>query len=206
MQLKVVKADGSQELYLHTKVLGTIANALAGCGQDSGFIAEQLCEAITFYLYNTYTDGTVASSEIYFMIQAMLGATGYEDASIVLNNYHFSRQLTRRRIEVLRASGQAYSWNKSCISNELVKNEVCDLHTARVIASSVEEKVLRLGMLKIPTRLVKELVYIETQAMLTAQAQLALPQQLKYPRQSGLEDMEVMREQLAHNGLCAVEV
>ena len=51
MQLKVRKEDGSIEEYLHTKVMGTISNALATVGEADIFVAEQLAEVVTYYLY-----------------------------------------------------------------------------------------------------------------------------------------------------------
>ena len=47
MQLKVKKADGSKELYLHTKVLGALAAGLADAGHLEAGVAEQLAEAVT---------------------------------------------------------------------------------------------------------------------------------------------------------------
>jgi len=41
MQLKVIKADGTLEEYLHTKVIGTINNALASVDESNVFAAEQ---------------------------------------------------------------------------------------------------------------------------------------------------------------------
>ncbi|MDO8303339.1 MAG: hypothetical protein Q7T18_08860, partial [Sedimentisphaerales bacterium] len=105
MQLKVIKTDGGIEEYLHTKIIGTISNALANSGHESTFVAEQLAEAITYYLYNNNSGGAVSSGEIYSMIQAMLSTTGYDDAALVLNNYHYTRELMRHRTEVVDASG-----------------------------------------------------------------------------------------------------
>ena len=51
MQLKVRKEDGSVEEYLHTKVMGAISNALASAGEADIFVAEQLAEVVTYYLY-----------------------------------------------------------------------------------------------------------------------------------------------------------
>jgi hypothetical protein len=49
-QLRVVKADGSTEAYLHTKVLGTVNNALTAAGQGDMTLAEHLAEVVTFHL------------------------------------------------------------------------------------------------------------------------------------------------------------
>jgi transcriptional regulator NrdR family protein len=172
MQLKVIKADGSIEEYLHTKIIGTIASALSESGHDSSFTAEQLAEAITYYLYNNNSGSAVSSSEIYSIIQAMLSTTGYDDAALVLNNYHFTRELMRHRIEVTDMEGGRTNWNKSQIVNDLVEGGNMARATARTIASMVEEKVLRIGISKVPKSLVRELVEIETKAILDAAEQL----------------------------------
>jgi hypothetical protein len=171
MQLKVIKVDGGIEEYLHTKIIGTISNALAGSGHDSMFVAEQLAEAITYYLYNNNSGGAVGSGEIYSMIQAMLSTTGYDDAALVLNNYHYTRELMRHRIEVVNADGRT-SWNKSQIVHDLVSRHDMQRQTARTIASMVEEKVLRIGLGRVPTSLIRELVEIESEAILEAEQQL----------------------------------
>jgi ribonucleoside-triphosphate reductase (formate) len=171
MQLKVIKTDGGIEEYLHTKIIGTISNALADSGCESTFVAEQLAEAITYYLYNNNSGGAVGSSDIYSMIQAMLSTTGYDDAALVLNNYHYTRELMRHRIEVVTTDGRIH-WNKSQIVQDLVRRECLQRQTARTIASMVEEKVLRIGLNKVPTSLIRELVEIETQAILEAELQL----------------------------------
>ncbi|MDD5326763.1 MAG: hypothetical protein PHY02_02990 [Phycisphaerae bacterium] len=51
VKLKVIKADGSIEEYLHTKVIGAISNALACDGQADIYAAEQLAEVVTYFLY-----------------------------------------------------------------------------------------------------------------------------------------------------------
>jgi hypothetical protein len=207
MQLKVIKADGGIEEYLHTKIIGTISNALSASGHDSSFVAEQLAEAITYYLYNNSSAGTVASGEIYSIIQAMLSTTGYDDAALVLNNYHFTRELMRHRIEVVETSPDragAIGWNKSQIVNDLVVKSGMQRATARAIASMVEEKILRIGIGKVPKSLVKELVKIETKAMLEAQQQLATSSSLNLKRTVVHNlDTEVGLEQ-EQKGVCGV--
>ena len=46
MQLRVEKSDGSSEVYLHTKVMGTIARALSECDGYLEGQPEQLAEAV----------------------------------------------------------------------------------------------------------------------------------------------------------------
>ena len=180
MQLKVIKSDGSVEEYLHTKVIGTFSNALALIGQPNVFAAEQFAEAITFYLYQKRGVVTVTSDEIHLMVQAVLTATGYENAARALNEYHLNREIKRGRIEVVdggestgaEATMRVSQWNKSRVVEDLMRTEKLDRHLARAIASSVEEKVLNLGMTRIRRSLIKELVLADMETMLQVQKQL----------------------------------
>ena len=52
--IKVKKADGSCEDYLHTKVLSTINNAFILVGQSDIFLAEQLSDVVTYHLYKKW--------------------------------------------------------------------------------------------------------------------------------------------------------
>lgn len=180
MQLKVIKTDGTTEEYLHTKVLGSFSNALALIDQANVFAAEQFAEAITYYLYQKRGADTITSDEIHLMIQAVLSATGYENAARSLNEYQLNRKLQRARIEVVHNSYEQYDdtelmigrWNKSKIVEDLVRKDHLDLHVARAIASTVEQKVLNLGMTKVKCSLIKQLVLADTDAILKAQEQL----------------------------------
>jgi transcriptional regulator NrdR family protein len=188
-QLKVIKADGSIEEYLHTKVLGTISNALGSAGQPDIGVAEQLADVVTYYLYHhRQSRRTIPGSEIFSVIKAVLAATNYEEAAIALTERHFERKLKRSRIEVvwidvqelkdaeLLAAGSGGDnrcrWDKSRIVEGLVtKYDVCQ-QTARTIASMVEEKIFNIGITLIPASLIKQLVLSDAAAVLRAQRQL----------------------------------
>jgi len=182
MQLKVIKADGSSEQYLHTKVIGTFSNALALIDQSNVFAAEQFADAITFYLYRKRGVVTVTTDEIHLMVQAVLTATGYENAARALNEHRLNRQLKRGRIEVVdgdktNSGGEPMRlclWNKSRIVRDLIRKDKIDRNLARAIASSVEEKVLNLGMTQIRRSLIAELVVADMDAFLQVQKQLQL--------------------------------
>jgi len=188
MQLKVVKADGTVEEYLHTKVVGTISNALGRIGQADICIAEQLAEVVTYFLYHKQKPFIVTSNEIFSMIEVVLAGTGYEEAAVVLSEYHFERKLKRSRIEVVlvdicgladaevlcrvEKSESRCRWDKSRIVRDLVtKHDVCR-QTARTIASLVEEKIFNLGVTLVPASLVKQLVLRDAAAVLQAERQL----------------------------------
>jgi len=189
MQLKVIKADGSVEEYLHTKVIGTINNALSTAGQADISIAEEFAEAVTYFLHQKQHANTVSSSEILSMIQVVLAATEYEEAAAMLSEHHFERKLKRSRIEVV--STEIYEpadaarlcrveqpvcrtrWDKTMIVEDLTARYNIDRQTARTIASMVEEKILNMGASLVPVGLIKQLVLSDTATILRAQHDLA---------------------------------
>ena len=190
MQLKVIKTDGSVEEYLHTKIIGIISTALSEIGRPDIYVAEELAEAVTFYLYKRQHRRTATSSEIFSIIKAVLAATMYEDAAVALSEHHFERRLKRSRIEVasidivkladaeqLCKTGQLDGrsrWDKAKIVSDLVEKNDVPRQTARMIASMVEEKVFNMGLTLVPASLIKQLVLGDAAAVLRAQRQLQL--------------------------------
>ena len=187
-QLKVIKEDSSIEEYLHTKVLGTISNALAQIGLADIYTAEQLADVVTYFLYRREDRGDVTSNEIFSIIKAVLTSTQYEDAAIVLSEHHFGRRLKRSRVQVASIDIQELTdakllaqtsepdtrcrWDKSRIVQDLItKHGICR-QTARTIASMVEEKIFNMGITLVPASLIKQLVLGDAAAVLRAQNQL----------------------------------
>lgn len=187
-QLKVIKADGCVEEYLHTKVMGTINNALGEADQANIETAEHFAEVVTYYLYHQQDQRTVTSSEILSVIQAVLATTGYEEAAVALSERHFKRKLRRSRIEVISADVQELTdaehlaapgwtdgrsrWDKSRIVRDLMATHKLCRQTARLIAAMVEEKVFNMGITLIPSSLIRQLVLGDTATVLRAQREL----------------------------------
>lgn len=187
-ELKVIKADGSIEDYLYTKVLGAISNAMAGAGQLDILTAEQLADAVTYFLYQDDKRHKVSSGEILSIIEATLDATGYEQVAAALSNYHYERRLRRGRIEVISVDMQQMGdaeilagaeqserescWDKGRIVDYLVSKHRFSRQRARAIASMVEEKVFNMGIRKVPSSLIKQLVLGDTATVLRAERQL----------------------------------
>ena len=179
MQLKVIKSSGNTEEYLHTKVIGTFSNALALVDQSSTFTAEQFAEAITFYLYEKRDTSSITSDRIHLMVQGVLTATGYDNASKALNEYRLERRLSRSRIEVVDDKDDEIGtpmmvcqWDKSVIFEDMVREFALSRHVARAIASAVEQKILKLGMTRIRRSLIKEFVTADMDVMLRAEMEL----------------------------------
>ena len=188
MQMRVIKADGATEEYLHTKVIGAISRALEGVDHTDISVAEHLAEVVTYFLYHKQNSRTATSSDILSMVQAVLAATGYEDAAVALSEHHFERRLKRSRVEVVLVDVQRLcdaqivcnteqsdgrcQWNKSRIVNDLVAKYNLCRQTARTIATMVEEKIFRMEINLVPASLVKQLVLGDTAAVLRAEQQL----------------------------------
>jgi transcriptional regulator NrdR family protein len=188
MQLKVIKTDGSVEQYLHTKIIGTISNALGRAGRPDISVAEELAEVVTFFLYQKQNQRSVTSSEILSMIKAVLTSTKYEEAAVALSDHHFERKLKRSRIEVVSIDVEELAdaellcktdnsngrsrWDKSRIVKYLVEKYGISRQTARMIASMVEEQIFNMGLTLVPASLTKQLVLGDTAAVLRAQRQL----------------------------------
>jgi len=186
-RLKVVKADGTVEKYLHTKVIGTINNALTCSGKFEVYTAENLAEVVTHFLYRDYNNRNVSTGEIFSIIKAVLEATRYEQAAIALSEHRAQRMLKRGRVEVVkvnaeglhdaqsfhdaRQAGAKTRWDKSVIVDDLVEGHGIGQPTARVIASMVEEKIFNMGMTSVPSSLLKQLVLGETATILQAERQ-----------------------------------
>ncbi len=187
-QLRVKKADGTTEAYLHTKVIGAINHALTSVGQGDIIFAEDMAEVVTFYLYNKPNRRTVNTHEIYSMIKAVLTATGQEEAALALTQHTFQRRLKRARTEVVSlemndlADAQRFGemnppesrqpWNKAQIVSDLTNRLSIPRQTARAIASTVEERVFRMGITKVSLGLIKQLVWSEAAVMLQAERAL----------------------------------
>lgn len=184
-QLKVTKADGQTEEYIHTKVLGTISNALENAGQTNVFLAEYFAEVVTYYLYQQQNRNRISSSEILSIIKVVLASTGYDDAALKLTQCHFERKIKRARVDVVsinirdladaetlsndRDSDFRRRWDKNRIVGDLVTNDNLPHHTARAIASMVENKILNMQISVVPTSLIKQLVLRETATVVTLQ-------------------------------------
>lgn len=177
MHIRVMKADRSTEPYLHTKVLGTVHHALSQGGQGDLYTAEQLSEAITFYLYRQPQSRQLNTEEIHLMIMAVLRDTGYDRAAEILSQHRLERKLQRKRIEILcgqEDSATAIAWDKSMIADELMTAFRMERALARVIAGSVEEKIMKMGLTHINRSLLNELIEADREAMQRAEQSLQI--------------------------------
>lgn len=220
MQLKVIKADGTEEGYLHTKVLATFVNAFARPADTS--VAGELAEAVTFYLYGKYGSAKISSAEILSIIQAVLSSTGHDAAAANLAEHRCNRDLLRARVEVTKCDIQQISdavrlrrsiapqpaapWNKSKIVNDLLAEYNLDITTARTVASMVEEKILASGFHSVSSAFIRFLTVLQTQAILAAARQLQSRKNGEAFVSSVNNAARDGRLRQPQNGLCPVEI
>jgi transcriptional regulator NrdR family protein len=177
MQIRVLKADGQIEPYLHTKVLGTFHNALALAGDSTLFAADQMAEAVTFYLYAHKPTGPIPTDAVHRMIESVLTATGFVRAAEALDDYRLKRRLKRRRIVVLGDADpdggrETTEWSKKRLAESLVRTYRVDPLTARAIAGAVEEKVLAMNVTRLGSSLLRQLILGDMETFLEAGRQL----------------------------------
>ncbi len=186
-KLEVIKTDGSFEMYLHTKVLGTLCHAFGLTGQSDLFLAQELAEVVTYYVYHDKerTPRQVSSSEILSIIKVVLTTTGHDNVAEALSEHHYERLLKRNRTEVActpihtltdaqhlceRNPGLLRDkWSKTRIVHDLIQDHHLPQQTARAVAGMVEEKVLRIGLTVVPSGLIRLLMLNDTALMLRAQ-------------------------------------
>lgn len=174
MQLIVIKRNGSSERYLHTKVLGTFNHVLSLAGEGDIIAAEQFTEAVTFHLYHRSGMTMVTSKELHSLIRSVLVTTGYDEAVELLDEWRARRKLGRKRIEVISDDFEIERWDKSHISSDLIEVEGFDEQVARVVASSVEEKILNMGVTQVRKMLIEQLVLADMAVMTEASRQLEM--------------------------------
>lgn len=186
-KLGVIKTDGSFETYLHTKVLGTLCNAFGLTEQSDLYLAQELAEVVTYYLYHDkeQLSRQVPSSEVLSIIKVVLTTTGHDHVAAALSEYHYERLLKRNRTEVAYTSIQVLSdarqlceddpslprnkWNKAQIVDDLIHDHQLPRQVARAVAGMVEEKVLRIGLTVVPSDLIRLLMLNDAAMMIRAQ-------------------------------------
>lgn len=186
-KLEVIKTDGSSETYLHTKVLGTLCNAFGLTGQSDLFLAQEMSDVVTYYLYHDKDKlpRHVSSSEIHAIIKVVLTTTGHSHVAEALSEHHYDRQLKRNRTEVSYSSILSLTdaqqlcdhdtgmtrtkWNKTIIVEGLLRDHRLPRQTARAVAGMVEDKILKMGLTVVSSDIIRILTLTDTALILRAQ-------------------------------------
>jgi len=170
-----MKADGSTEPYLHTKVLGSLHRAMAAVQSDGLETAQMLADAVTYFLYRQCRGETLSTDQIHQMILTVLEGAGFAAGAEALTAHRLSRRLQRRRTRVIDSEWLA--WNKGLMVQDLIEHYQVKRPLARVIAGLVEEKILRMGAAHIRKGLIRHLVMTDMEDLLEAHQVLTAPEE-----------------------------
>jgi hypothetical protein len=176
MQIRITKADGSTEAYLHTKVLGSLHRAMAAVQPDCLETAQMLSDSVTYFLYRHFKSETLTTDQIHQMILTVLEGVGFAAGAEALTAHRLNRRLQRRRISVIDSEWPA--WDKGLIVQNLVEHYRTDEALARAIAGLVEEKILRIGATHIRKGLIRHLVMTDMEDLLDAHHELTATEQM----------------------------
>jgi ribonucleoside-triphosphate reductase len=172
------KRDGRIMAFDGTKIVDAIFKAAQAVGGEDRFVAEELAAAVTDYLQRHYEGDTPGIEDIQDMVEKVLIETGHAKTAKAYILYRDRRSQARRAMTVRKTDGRPRApnatdlalmvdagakdalvpWDKSRIVEALEKEARLDADTARKVAGAVEDKVLRSGLSRISTALVRELV------------------------------------------------
>ena len=176
MQIRITKADGSTEAYLHTKVLGSLHRAMAAVQSDCLETAQMLSDAVTYFLYERFKGETLTTDQIHQMILTVLEGAGFAAGAEALTAHRLNRRLQRRRISV--TDSELLAWDKGLIVQDLIERYQIDEALARAIAGLVEEKILRIGAAHIRKGLIRHLVMTDMEDLLDAHHELTAAEEM----------------------------
>lgn len=176
MQIRITKADGSTEAYLHTKVLGSLHRAMAAVESDCLETAQMLSDAVTYFLYRRFKGETLTTEQIHQMILTVMEGAGFAAGAETLTAHRLNRRLQRRRINVIDSERPA--WDKGLIVQDLIEHYRIEEALARAIAGLVEEKILRMGAVHIRKGLIRHLVMTDMEDLLEAHHELTAAKEM----------------------------
>ena len=173
---KVRKRDGRIVSFDKSKIADAIFKAAESVGGEDRFLADQLAEVVEFYLGKKGV-AIPEIEEIQDAVEKVLIETGHAKTAKTFILYRDWRTRVRNTMRVSKQTKSAnisstdfalmvsnsqmadiLPWDKSKISDALIKE--CDISPsiASTIASSVEEKIMRSELKNISTVLIRELV------------------------------------------------
>jgi len=173
---KVRKRDGRLVPFDTAKIADAIFAAARSVGGEDRLMAEELADAVAFFIEKKY-DGRAPDIEaIQDMVEKVLIETGHAATGKAYILYRDKRAKVRQSIQVrkpTRETGSStdislmvdpgsrdelFRWDKTRIQDALVREADLPAYDARKIAGAVEKKILVSGLERISTSLIRELV------------------------------------------------
>lgn len=174
--ISVRKRDGRTVPFDETKIADAIFKAAKAVGGEDRFLAEELAKAVTFFLRRKLGETIPDIEEIQDAVEKVLMETGHAKTAKAYILYRDKRTRQREMVKVrkeirgkmtttdlsLLVTGstrdEIMPWDKSKVSQALVKEANLSPSVADSIATTVEARVLSSGLGQISTSLIRELV------------------------------------------------
>jgi len=173
---EVRKRDGRVVEFDESKIANAIFKAAQAVGGQDRNLAEELAGVVTLFLEKRYPDSHPGIEDIQDMVEKVLIETGHARTGKAYILYRDERARRRQRLEVWKRSrgpadstdilllveGEAktstFSWDRGRIMQALIKEADVDEDIADEIARGVEKRILKSGMERVSTGLIRELV------------------------------------------------
>lgn len=195
----VRKRDGRDVAFEADKITDAIFAAAQAVGGEDRKLAEELTGVVMMFLEKEYGEAAIPTIEqIQDMVEKVLIETGHARTAKAFILYRQRRSEARMQTKVRKESmeesnstdihlqvdpeskAEYFDWDRSRITQALLKEAKLDADEANSIASTVEKRILHAGMTRISTSLIRELVDNELferghHATLRRQAVLGMP-------------------------------
>ena len=154
--IRVRKRDGSDEPFCPYKLTGAMWRGMEGAG-GRPHDARSLADAIHVHLKRTGEE-EISSLAVFEMVMSVLRRVGLEQACDVLEVHRLWRSARRETLLVDHGHGQITLWDKTWLSEYVMRAWGLLRSTARIIAGQVEENLLAEGTLLVTRGGVLELM------------------------------------------------
>ncbi|MCD5397334.1 anaerobic ribonucleoside-triphosphate reductase [candidate division NPL-UPA2 bacterium] len=172
----VRKRDGRTVPFTEAKIAEAIFKAATAVGGEDKFLAEELARAVSFFLKRKLGETIPGIEKIQDAVEKVLMETGHAKTAKAYILYRDQRTRQREKLKVckevrkqmtatdlsLLVTGLIHDeitpWDKSRVSQALVKEAGLSSSVADSIATAVEIRVLNSGLGQISTSLIRELV------------------------------------------------
>lgn len=163
---KVVKRDGSVELFQFVKLKRALSAGMKTCQYDERY-ADALARAVAIHVQEWNEPRPPTTEYVFHCVREVLRETGLEDVAREIVRYRRTRSLMRKHLEVVdtRRTGRPQKpWSKAVVTQTLVRRYELRTEVARILAGEIERRVLSLKYSVISTALVAEMIRNELMA------------------------------------------
>lgn len=161
--VRVIKRDGTTELFQVAKLRRCVALAMRSCHQDAD-LSDALAQSVALHLRQCENPSPPSSEYVFHCARTVLMHTGMKEAARELVAHHRQRTARRKRLRVVdgrRPESSDERWRKAAVARTLRERHGLSIATARILAGEVEARVFALDLAVVTRDLVSELILNE---------------------------------------------